>query len=85
MDGKKHFKKLFLLSFMTACLIYLMIVNQSSYRISIPKAAFEDECEYVYLDVGTNVGIEIRKLFEPHLYNNSDVISVFDEFFGEYE
>ena len=25
-------------------------------------------CQYVYLDVGSNNGVQIRKLFEPHKY-----------------
>lgn len=26
------------------------------------------DCTMAYLDVGTNIGVQIRKLFEPHLY-----------------
>ena len=32
-----------------------------------------DGCRYVYIDVGTNMGIQIRKLFEPHLYPEAEV------------
>ena len=49
------------------------------------ESPLEDKCDFIYLDVGTNVGIEIRKLFEPHLYNKSDVLEVFDTYFGAYE
>ena len=41
-----------------------------------------DGCRYVYLDVGTNVGIQIRKLFEPDLYPNASIHKVFDQYFG---
>ena len=55
-------------------------------------------CTMAYLDVGSNIGVQIRKLFEPHLYRNGTeyvpkkgkssfvgvppVLSVFDEKFG---
>ena len=32
-------------------------------------AAFD--CSSVYLDVGSNIGVQIRKLYEPHKYPNS--------------
>ena len=41
-----------------------------------------DGCFHVYLDVGSNVGIQVRKLFEPKLYPNAQIISVFDSYFG---
>ena len=42
-----------------------------------------DGCRYVYLDVGTNVGIQIRKLFEPDLYPNASIHRVFNRYFGD--
>jgi len=41
-----------------------------------------DGCKHVYLDMGTNTGVQIRKLFEPHLFPNASVLAVFDKFFG---
>lgn len=43
-----------------------------------------DGCQHVYLDLGSNVGIQVRKLFEPELFPDSvnDSIAVFDHFFG---
>ena len=43
-----------------------------------------DGCQHVYLDLGTNVGFQVRKLFEPELYPASagDSIAVFNRFFG---
>lgn len=35
-----------------------------------------------YLDVGTNVGVQIRKLFEPQLYPGAAILRHFDEAFG---
>jgi hypothetical protein len=41
-----------------------------------------DGCEHVYLDVGTNIGVQIRKLFEPAHYPRAAVLPVFDAVFG---
>ena len=39
-------------------------------------------CEAVYLDVGSNIGVQIRKLFEPHKYPGAPVHSLFTETFA---
>ncbi len=41
-------------------------------------------CYHVYLDVGSNVGIQIRKLYEPHLFQNPvpAVAWWYDKLFG---
>jgi len=44
---------------------------------------FLDGCDHVYLDMGTNTGVQIRKLYEPHLFANSSVLPIFDKFFGQ--
>jgi hypothetical protein len=41
-----------------------------------------DGCKHVYLDVGSNRGIQIRKLFEPDLYSGDPVLPVYDQLFG---
>ena len=41
-----------------------------------------DGCYHVYLDVGSNIGVQIRKLFEPKLYPNAHVHPVFNSNFG---
>ena len=44
-----------------------------------------DDCQYVFLDLGTNFGVQIRKLYEPHLYPRAEVIQVFQKYFGEFK
>jgi hypothetical protein len=44
-----------------------------------------DGCYHVYLDVGSNIGIQIRKLFEPEKYPNATVHSIFNQNFGSIE
>ena len=39
-------------------------------------------CDSVYLDVGTNIGVQLRKLYEPHKYPGAPVLRIFDEVFG---
>ena len=41
-----------------------------------------DGCYHVYLDLGTNTGVQIRKLFEPHKFPSADVLPIFDKYFG---
>ena len=43
---------------------------------------FLDGCYHVYLDVGSNIGIQVRKLFEPEKYPNSGALPVYDKLFG---
>ena len=47
-------------------------------------ALFRDHvCESVYLDVGTNIGVQLRKLFEPHRFEGAPVLPVFSAAFGD--
>lgn len=39
-------------------------------------------CTHVYLDVGTNRGVQLRKLLQPQYYPGAKVLPVFDVFFG---
>jgi hypothetical protein len=41
-----------------------------------------DGCTHVYLDVGSNVGVQVRKAFEPHLYPESPILPLFNDMFG---
>ncbi|CAF4911446.1 unnamed protein product, partial [Rotaria sp. Silwood2] len=43
-----------------------------------------DGCRYVYIDMGTNIGVQIRKLYEPHLYPNADVLPLFKQIFANH-
>ena len=44
-----------------------------------------DGCYHVYLDVGSNIGIQVRKLYEPKLYPEAYVHTIFDSHFGAIE
>ena len=40
-------------------------------------------CEHAYLDVGTNIGVQIRKLYQPHLYPGAEIEPLFSVLYGE--
>lgn len=39
-------------------------------------------CKHIYLDLGSNIGVQIRKLAEPDKYPNASVVPIFDRYFG---
>jgi hypothetical protein len=49
---------------------------------SLAPAALADGCIHVYLDVGTNVGIQFRKLFTPDKYPDALIRDEFLRYFG---
>jgi len=42
-----------------------------------------DGCYHVYLDVGSNIGNTVRKVYEPHLFINASFLPIFDKYFGD--
>ena len=49
------------------------------------KTNILDGCFYVYIDLGSNIGVQIRKLFEPELYPEANVHPIFNSYFGSIE
>ena len=43
---------------------------------------FVSGCKFLFLDVGSNRGTHIRKLFEPHLYKTAPYLKIFNGMFG---
>jgi len=39
-------------------------------------------CKSVYLDVGSNIGVQVMKLFEPERFPGADILGLFEEKFG---
>merc|ERR1740124_848282 len=47
------------------------------------RTGIADGCYHVYLDVGSNIGVHARFLFESHLYPNAvNAHNVFNTYFG---
>lgn len=40
-------------------------------------------CKYVYFDLGTNLGVQLRKLYQPKYFPNATALPVFDFYFGK--
>ena len=49
---------------------------------SSSRRRLADGCTHVYLDVGSNIGVQVRKLYEPAKYADAAVLPVFEEEFG---
>lgn len=49
-------------------------------RIALPSWA--SHCTAIYLDLGSSIGVQIRKMFEPAKYAGATVIPLFDQYFG---
>ncbi len=41
-----------------------------------------DGCRHIFLDVGSNRGVQIRKLFQPALFPSAPIVNHFEEMFG---
>lgn len=54
----------------------------SAERLELEYSNLLDGCYHVYLDVGSNLGIQVRKLFEPSLYPKAKINRVFNILFG---
>ena len=49
----------------------------------VDKQKLGDGCYHIFLDVGSNIGVHSRFLFEPSLYPNAkNALSIFDKEFG---
>ena len=41
-------------------------------------------CDRIYFDFGSNIGVQIRKLFEPEHYAGAEALPLFDAAFGSF-
>ena len=54
----------------------------AEHHAAIDAFLAQHRCEHVYLDVGTNIGVQIRKLYEPTKYPHAGVEPIFAQHFG---
>ena len=52
---------------------------------SLVNDLFLDGCRHIYLDIGANIGVQVRKIFEPQLYTRGKVLPFYDKHFGKVE
>ncbi|CAF1054851.1 unnamed protein product [Adineta steineri] len=87
-------RRIWILLIFIIVLIYLFYViiieNDTSLKkrtiqfSDVSSKNFLDGCRYIYIDMGTNIGIQIRKLYEPQLYPNASVVPLFKRIFGKH-
>ena len=77
-------KVLFLISFLVMVFIFKPVqeVSKSADVARSRQSNPLDGCEFVYLDMGTNTGVQIRKLFEPDKFPGAAVLPIFERYFG---
>ena len=80
---------IFLAKASTIICIFVFIVisyqtthNKNKQLLYVELQNFLDGCHHVYLDVGSNIGVQIRKLFEPERYPDAPIHSFFTQNFG---
>lgn len=49
---------------------------------SIASLFRDFSCEHLYVDVGANLGLQMRKLYEPHFFHGADVEHTYMQLFG---
>ena len=71
------------------CLVILVsffVLSRQEYKGNLGDVVSNknplDGCEFVYLDMGTNTGVQIRKLFEPDKFPGAAVLPIFERYFG---
>ena len=70
------------------CIFVLIVIsyqithNKNKQLLNVELQNFFDGCHHVYLDVGSNIGVQIRKLFEPERYPDAPIHSYFNQNFG---
>jgi len=52
-------------------------------RRAIQHPQWLQSCTAIYLDVGTKQGIQVRRLFEPKLYQGSESLELLEKYFGK--
>lgn len=63
----------------------LYIENQAPKSWPWNHERMGDGCRHVYLDLGANIGVHNRFLFQPEFYPDTSMRSAFDESFGSAE
>eukprot|EP00933_Yihiella_yeosuensis_P059258 TRINITY_DN602_c0_g1_i2.p1 TRINITY_DN602_c0_g1~~TRINITY_DN602_c0_g1_i2.p1 ORF type:complete len:304 (+),score=77.91 TRINITY_DN602_c0_g1_i2:155-1066(+) len=51
-------------------------------KASYHHPAWLNECKSIYLDVGSNIGVQVRKLYEPEKFPGAPILPLFQKKFG---
>ena len=63
--------------------LFETVPQRSLKEVQSPMIHVNQDCQFVYLDLGSNKGVQIRKLYEPWLYPGAAIIPFFDKLFGK--
>ena len=69
-------------SFFVALALGLVVVTSLLHGGLLSRTPLANGCHHVYIDLGTNLGVQIRKLYEPHLFPGALALANFDRYFG---
>jgi hypothetical protein len=59
-------------------------ISRHQYQIKLFHSYIENgTCDHLYLDIGTNTGVQLRKLYQPESFPNAPVLPLFNEEFGD--
>ena len=56
-----------------------------NYEADYPEPNPLDGCLHVFIDLGSNRGLQIRKLYEPHNFPLAPVLPLYEKYFGKAE
>jgi len=59
-----------------------LVQNSTTVSVDYEHPEWLSHCKAIYLDVGSNNGVQIRKFYEPALYPEATVLPLFDKHFG---
>ena len=65
--------------------ILVLILIPIGYQDNGYQDTILDGCYHIYIDVGSNIGNSIRKVFEPEKYPDALLLPIFDKYFGTIE
>lgn len=65
----------------TLCPFWIVRMQAVWFLFSLSSYPAGNGCRYVFLDIGANIGVHTRFLFEPTSYPNNKYRSVFDDSF----
>ncbi len=55
--------------------------GQSNIECPFKTSDLTKRCEYIYFDVGSHIGVQVRKLFQPERYPEALVKPIFEKYF----
>ena len=59
--------------------------NRDDKKVEEEKVNPLDGCLHVFIDLGSNRGLQIRKLYEPHTFPLAPIQPLYQRFFGKPE